>query len=417
MGGLRAFGPALPGRDIGARLKQDWALLIGFGVAITGCCGALAYIAAGGTEVTMTIAAAIAFGVAGQVMLLIMHVRQADLFGEKIATVTRNAGEIRAELRSKMELAFSRIQQVQAETKTRTDSVIGGISDLKTSYSALRNSLSEQVANPPPPKQPEPVLRPAWRKRPAMPRAARSLLRCHEKSNFSLEPVVDMRDRRTAHYRLSMSMPLGRVEVGGRTLLEQVSRSGLRPQLDRLAIDEALGLSRRLRQRDPELCILTPIGPETLADHIAVSRIMSACLQAGDAAKGLVLELNHASLPMLTPQGLEGLAQLSRQGRSFALSDASPGALDLSAMKTLHVKMVGLDASELAHIGGVGAAAQFAQQARLHGITSMVTNVNDPQLIQHIAQVTPLACGACFAAPRRVKRVGLSEAQNIGQAA
>ena len=416
MGGLRAFGPASSRAGYGAKLKQDWALLIGFGVAITGCCGALAYIAAGGAEVTMTIAAAIAFGVAGQVMLLIMHVRQADLFGEKIATVTRNAGEIRAELRSKMELAFSRIQQVQAETKTRTDSVIGGISDLKTSYSALRNSLSEQVANPPPPKASEPVLRPSVAEAPAMPRA-REDSSLSEKLNFSLEPVVDMRDRRTAHYRLSMSMPLGRVEVGGSTLLEQVSRSGLRPQLDRLAIDEALGLSRRLRQRDPELCILTPIGPETLADHIAVSRIMAACMQAGDAAKGLVLELNHASLPMLSAQGLEGLAQLSRQGRSFALSDASPGALDLSAMKTLHVKMVGLDASQLAHIGGVGAAAQFAQQARLHGITSMITHVNDPKLIQHIGQVTPLACGACFAAPRRVKRVGLSEAQNIGQAA
>jgi hypothetical protein len=124
-------------------------------------------------------------------------------------------------------------------------------------------------------------------------------------------------------------------------------------------------------------------------------------------------------LPLFTPRALEGLAELSRGGQAFALADASPEALDLSAMKMLHVKMVGLAAHELQHIEGLEATAQFAKQARLHGINSIVTNVTDPQLIQRLTQVTPLACGPCFASPRRVKRGAQTEdnGRKISQAA
>nr|WP_281432950.1 EAL domain-containing protein [Aestuariivirga litoralis] len=225
-----------------------------------------------------------------------------------------------------------------------------------------------------------------------------------ERINFALEPVVDMRTRHTAHYRLHMSLPLGKVEVSGEALLEQVSRSGLRPQLDSVAVNEVLLLLQRLRQRDGDLCIIMPIGAQTLADPQTVKRIAEATHAAGSAGQGLVLELRHAMLPLLTPPGLEGLAQLSRQGQSFALADAAPGALDLAAMKTLHVKMVGIEASELMQAQNQPSLTRFAQEARLHGISTVIIGVEDPQLVSRLTQVTPLACGPCFAAPRRVKR-------------
>lgn len=418
----------------GARLKNDKTLLIGFGVAITGSCGALAYMGWGGAETTITIVVGLAGLLAGQVVLLLMLARQNDNVTEKLDTLSHSAVELRTELRGKLDQAFTRIDEVRSETKSRTDSVIGGISDLKTSYSALSQSLAERVANPPDPQpmmmqQPMPrmqhsaqpmILKPALTAdhdiHPIEPKAKPDTGLAGI-IQFALEPVVDLRNQATAHYRLHASMKTLRGEITGGNLFEQLSHTGLRPELDLLSVQEVLKLLPRLRQRDPDLCILMPIGPETLSDRDQVVRIVMSCLETGAIGKGLVLELRHSTLPQMTPAGLEGLAQLSRQGHAFAMADASPGALDLSAMKTLNVKLVELDAGKVRQMGGFALLAEFAQRAEAMGITIIMTHVTDADMIVQLPRVSSLACGLCFAAPRRLKRAGVSPVDKLGQAA
>lgn len=71
----------------------------------------------------------------------------------------------------------------------------------------------------------------------------------------------------------------------------------------------------------------------------------------------------------------------------------------------LNVRHVGvaagsIDADEGPSTGLVG----FAQVARLSRISVIVTGLTNAALVAKLASVTRLACGPCFALPRRVKR-------------
>ena len=399
-------------------MKQDWPFFVGFGLAATGASGALAYMVSGGAQYVLATAVGLGLVGVGQIALLGLNLQQQDRNAARLRRVIRDAAEMNAEVRNKSDYVLSRLSQFEAAARVQSDAVLGGIAEMKSSYGDLRKALAS-LARPPAPVA-EVVVAPAelvddepqWESPPPEavtmiePEPAAPDTSLSDLTTFALEPIIDMQSKRTAHYRLHLSLQLGDEEIGGERLLHHVARVGLRPQLDYVAACETLGLLQRLRQRDPDLCILMNVGAETLRDASTVAQILAACEAAGPTAKGLVLEMPHAALSGLSEQALEGLAELARQGMHFALSQVSVNGLDLEAMALLNIRHVGVAAGSIDPDGPSPTLVGFAQLARLSRIDVIVMDVRQAALVPKLRTITRLACGPCFANPRRVKRVG-----------
>jgi hypothetical protein len=68
-------------------------------------------------------------------------------------------------------------------------------------------------------------------------------------------------------------------EVSPETFLLHTSHTGERAEVDYFVIREALGLLGTLRQRDPNLCVITAIGAETLSDNGTLRAIIDLMLE------------------------------------------------------------------------------------------------------------------------------------------
>ncbi|MEP6826825.1 MAG: EAL domain-containing protein [Aestuariivirga sp.] len=399
-------------------MKQDWPFFAAFGLAAMGATGALAYMVSGGAQYVLATAVGLGLVGVGQISLLGLNLQQQDRNTMRLRRALRDTAEMNAEVRNKSDYVLSRLTQFEAAARVQSDAVLGGIAEMKASYGDLRNALAS-LARPPAPVA-EVVVAPEelvddelqWES-PAPeavtviePEPAAADTSLSDLTTFALEPIIDMRSKRTAHYRLHLSLKLGDEEIGGERLLHHVARVGLRPQLDYVAASETLGLLQRLRQRDPDLCILMNVGAETLRDASTVAQILAACEAAGPTAQGLVLEMPHAALSGLSEQALEGLAELARQGMHFALSQVSVSGLDLEAMALLNIRHVGVAAGSIDLDGPSPTLVGFAQLARLSRIDVIVMDVRQAALVPKLRTITRLACGPCFANPRRVKRVG-----------
>ncbi len=379
-----------------------------------GACAAVAYLLGGGNEVIIATAAAIGFAVMGQVALVLLLMRSNERHAAAARKIAREVGGFHSELRRKTEGLQGRLDQVDQVAAAQTSAIAAGFADLKMSYVSLQNTIQAQLtaaeARPvvvvPAPVAPQvPVVEeqaPASLYEPEEPAQHEDQFVDH--ILFSLEPVVDVQSGRTVHYRMHLELKLGDEEFSHDKLMHYAGRVGRRAELDLLALREAFVLLDRLRQRDPELNIFVGIGAETLADAEAVAQIEYERQSFGDGSHGVVFEMPHAMLAGLSEQGLEGLAALARSGAHFALANVSVNGLDLNAMNTLNVRHVGLAASAIDPAGPSTSLIGFAQMARLSRVSVIVMGLNNPALVGKIAPVARLACGPCFAAPRRVKR-------------
>jgi hypothetical protein len=124
----------------------------------------------------------------------------------------------------------------------------------------------------------------------------------------------------------------------------------------------------------------------------------------GENAFGVVFEMSHSMLAGLSEAGLEGLARLARAGSLFSLTHVSVAGLDLHAMNTLNVRYIGLAAAAIEPAGPSTSLIGFAQMARLSRVNVIVTGLNNSALVGKLGSVARLACGPCFAVPRRVRR-------------
>ncbi len=392
-------------------LKQDLPYLAVFGLAATCASGALAYLVAGGAQFVLATAIGLALLGIGQIALLGLSWQQQERTTARLRRVTREAVELNVDARAKTDFVLSRLGQFEAAAKIQSDAVLGGIADMKLSYGKLQNAFTglarpqtepadETVTEAP--AELEPLHSAPAIEVPAEP-AATPLT---ELTTFALEPIIDVQSRRTAHYRLHLSVKVGSEDIGGERLLHHAARVGLRPQLDYVSVCETLGLLSRLRQRDLELCILMNVGAETLREDNVIAQILSACEAAGPYAKGLVLEMPHAALSGLSEQALEGLAELARKGIHFALSQASIGGLDLESMALLNIRHVGISAGSIDTDGPSPSLVGFVQLARLSRIDVIVMDVRQDTLMPKLKNIIRYACGPFFAEPRRVKRLG-----------
>jgi EAL domain-containing protein (putative c-di-GMP-specific phosphodiesterase class I) len=232
-----------------------------------------------------------------------------------------------------------------------------------------------------------------------------------ESLSLALEPIIDLYTSSTAHYRMVLGMTNEHgQDVPHDVFVHYADSMGLRAQLDRHVVEQALGLLVQLRQRDEGLCIFVPVGSATLADHDAVASIVELLQSNPDTAQGIVLDVPHAILASLSESSLEGLATLARSGVVLSLSQASIAGVDLGALNRLNVRYVGLAASSI----GVGAVVSaglpgFVQSARALRIQAVISHVTNPRHVPGLARISRYACGPAFAHPRKLKRAATDQ--------
>jgi EAL domain-containing protein (putative c-di-GMP-specific phosphodiesterase class I) len=374
------------------------------------------YLIGGGPATSIAIVLAIFALVVSQVVVFGAQAINTALSDDKFRTIqsAMNTGEkSNAELHRQSEFVLTQLTDLRGEAARNAALVSQGFADLKTSYSTLAQEMQASTqrthfaapinANPLDAFR-QPILKPILpepkqvQAEPPPPFSDQLLV--------ALEPIVDLHNGRTAHYRIHLGMKSETgVELGHEALLQQADRMGLRTQLDIFVAREAALLLRRLRQRDGNLIMFMPIGSATLATPDALKHIIDDRRAETDIAAGLAFELPHAVLAGLTDQALEGLATMAREGILLALSNASVSGLDLNALSTLNVRYVGLDMGALGEHGKpTPAIIGFAQAARASRVNLIITGVTNPEVIASLPQVSRLAAGPCFAAPRRVKR-------------
>ncbi len=224
--------------------------------------------------------------------------------------------------------------------------------------------------------------------------------------NLSLEPVVDLYTSQTAHYRMTLGMTNDHgMNVQQDIFLHHAERIGMREALDMFVVRETLSILERLRQRDPALCILVPLGAATLGNRDTLQKLLLALQEKPGLASGVVLEIPHAMLASLPDRSLEGLAYLARAGVTLSLAQASIAGIDLAGLGKLNVRFIGLAAASLSFEGRISAGLPgFVQAARALRIQVIVSQVGDPAMVTGLAQVARLASGPAFAAPRRLRR-------------
>jgi EAL domain-containing protein (putative c-di-GMP-specific phosphodiesterase class I) len=224
--------------------------------------------------------------------------------------------------------------------------------------------------------------------------------------NLALEPIVDLYTSQTAHYRMTLGMTNEHgMDVQQDIFLHHAERIGMREALDMFVVRETLSILERLRQRDPALCILVPLGSTTLGNREALQKVLQSLQEKPELASGVVLEIPHAVLASLPDRSLEGLAYLARAGVTLSLAQASISGVDLASLGKLNVRFIGLAAASLSFEGRLSAGlAGFVQATRALRIQVIVSQVGDPAMVAGLARTARLASGPAFAAPRRLRR-------------
>lgn len=222
---------------------------------------------------------------------------------------------------------------------------------------------------------------------------------------FLLEPIIDLASNETEHYRARYAMATTTgSEIGFDRLVSNADRSGLRPSLDMHVINQALPLLKKLRGKHPNLKLFVPIGVPTLTSEATLRKIFEIIEEAGDAATGLVFEMEHDGLARLGENGITGLAMLARRGVSMALVNVAVAGLDLNSLRHLGVKFIGVDAGSVDSGYGVSPLWQdFVQVARGLQFQILLLDVVTSQQAASASQVARFAAGSFFAPPRRVR--------------
>jgi EAL domain-containing protein (putative c-di-GMP-specific phosphodiesterase class I) len=365
------------------------------------------YMYSGGSAAVLAVVAAVAVLAFGQVLSMIStHLLSKDFkkSHKALSADVLNVSRSNNDTKRHSDFLLAQLAEIRAETENNRAAVTAGLADLKSTYESFAENIQSNLA--PPLRGSAPLVNMVSNVEPVIEKPIPVLSPFGEQLLVSLEPIVDLHTGGTAHYRMHLGMlsPSGE-ELSHELLLHHADRTGVRAQLDMFVAREAQILLRRLRQRDPSLNIFVPIGAATLSSPTTLARMIADRHAAADVASGLAYEMPHAMLAGLTEQALEGLAMLARQGALLALTNVSLAGLDLSAMSTLNVRFVGLDVGAIDMATGPSAAMiGFAQAARASRVQMIVSGVAYPRVVASLPQITRLACGPCFAAPRRVKR-------------
>jgi EAL domain-containing protein (putative c-di-GMP-specific phosphodiesterase class I) len=431
---------------------RDWPWFVGVTLCAFAAIGIAAYAFGSGTMPISLMAGAIIALALGQFIAQFGNMSAGRSVKNGYAALVKDRGRMAqdlgntlqqtSELRGQTEELAEQLSNYRAETAASNTAIAQGFAELRESHNAITSSLKSLLERP----APEPMVRtihyPApeemqWRDLPlppqpefvehefekpdasaaiAMPAPAPlpgpvvtdDTVPFGDALNLAMEPIVDLYTSQTAHYRMVLGMinDAGQ-EVPHDVFVHYADRTNARPALDVFVAGEALAILAQLRKRDPKLSVFIPVGASTLASPDSVYKILDLLKQSPDLATGLVVDVAHAVLASLPESSIEGLALLARSGVVLSLSNAAISGVDLASLGKLNVRFIGLNASNLG-LGGNTAPelSGFVQSARALRIQVVVSQVADPRQVENLGRIARYACGAAFAAPRRLRRNG-----------
>jgi EAL domain-containing protein (putative c-di-GMP-specific phosphodiesterase class I) len=425
---------------------RDWPWLVGVALCAFAAIGIAAYAFGSGTMSISLVSAAIIALALGQFISYFGSMSAGRAMKDGYAALVKDRGKLAQDIGSTMQQSSDLRGQTQElaeqvasyreETVSANTSIAQGFAELRESHSAITASLKSLLERPEPvvrtihypapedmqwrdlplPPQPEsveaemeqPVI--VMAATPSMPEpvVTDDAVPFGDALNLAMEPVIDLYTSQTAHYRMVLGMinDAGQ-EVPHDVFVHYADRTNARPALDVFVAGEALAILGQLRKRDPKLSVFIPVGATTLASPDSIYKILDLLKQSPDLASGLVVDVAHAVLASLPESSIEGLALLARSGVVLSLSNAAISGVDLAALGKLNVRFIGLNAANLG-LGGrmVPELAGFVQSSRALRIQVVVSQVADPRQVENLGRIARYACGAAFAAPRRLRRNG-----------
>ena len=228
-----------------------------------------------------------------------------------------------------------------------------------------------------------------------------------ERFDLYLEPIVQIEDGSTRHYRGSLSLRMSDgTRVGMETIQHQATKAGLMPMLDILTVTRVLPVLRRLMQRQRGVGIFCTASAASLADRDFIQKLNSLISDNSDLAKGLIIEVKQQALAELSTEGQEGLAKLAELGVTFCLGDADGQGADVQTLSHLGFQYVSMDIMTLANASSKQAEDKlnvFARNASFHGLEVIAGNVSTRTELAAVSARASLGYGALFSPPRLVR--------------
>jgi EAL domain-containing protein (putative c-di-GMP-specific phosphodiesterase class I) len=326
-------------------------------------------------------------------------------FHDRLASLARMidaSSGTAAENRDRLDLLARELSDLRKKIEQPDTTIVDEMKSIRESFQDLSRRYERDAANTarrpaaPPPLPPSP----------------------REQISLLLEPVVDLGNNFTAHYRarIGMTNELG-TELSHASVLANADRGGLRPSLDLHMAKLALPVMRRLRERHTAMRIFLPLGASTLADQAVIEKLAMLLEEWSDVAPAVTLEIQHQTLGSMSAMAIDGLAKLARLGAQMSLSGVSIAGLDLPALRKLGVRFLAVDAQSIDAGYGPGPAWQeFAQFGRAMQFQLMVTDVTTRSQASSASRVARFGSGEFYAPPRRVKS-GLADLPSQDRAA
>jgi cyclic-di-GMP phosphodiesterase TipF (flagellum assembly factor) len=228
-----------------------------------------------------------------------------------------------------------------------------------------------------------------------------------ERFDLYLEPIVQIEDGATRHYRGSLSLRMtDGTRVGMETIQHQATKAGLMPMLDILTVTRVLPVLRRLMQRQRGVGIFCTASAASLADRDFIQKLNSLISDNSDLAKGLIIEVKQQALAELSKEGQEGLAKLAELGVTFCLGDADGHGADVQTLSHLGFHYIAMDVMTLANASSKQAEEKlnaFARDASFHGLEVIAGNVSTRTELAAVSTRAGLGHGALFSPPRLVR--------------
>ena len=288
-------------------------------------------------------------------------------------------------------------EQVASEMQTLRHSFQALSQEIERTRDRIETGIQARAYAPAPELHPEPAPLPQ--------QAAPELDASRERLELSLEPVVELANDQTAHYRAQLSLVEGPGrEVPHAVLMAKAETGGFRPAIDFVMLKQTLPVLRRLRAKNPRLRIFVPLGLSSLNGAADLDRLVILMEEAADVAVAIVLEIEHRNLGSLSAAGIDGLARLARLGVTMSLTGVSTAGLDLAALRQLGVRFLDIEATSFENGNGLSPAwLQFSQFARAMQFQIVAGGVTTAAQAAAAGQMARFASGSFFAPPRRVK--------------
>lgn len=225
---------------------------------------------------------------------------------------------------------------------------------------------------------------------------------------FHIQPVISLPQRKPFGYDLVPRLLMIDGEFADAPdFMPRSGGEGLVRQIEELALDEAVVISRRSKTSGQPIRLFVPLTHATLMDKRLIEQLV-ALLDANRVVNdSLIFAVPHASFKLIGPQQKMVLQQLARLGIGFTLTHASSLRFDFAEIEGLGFKSVRVDATRFLkqpasytdfHTGDVAAyTRRFNIELCATGI------VDEQQLLALFEDGITLAQGPHIAGPGPVR--------------